>query len=157
MLNHVNLYLQRRTGRRYTLSNIEKDLEEAKRCIEANIESKLNRNHGANSKHSEGDKFILRNASQRISETERKVIYEEDTHNGRDRSEKIYHRYVQEGERNLMLIYESKETKSEVYCKQIGNKNIIVHLNVNSNLCQLIDTADKGIIPLDSEGEGKNQ
>jgi hypothetical protein len=53
-----------------------------------------------------------------------------------------------------MLIYEPKETKSEIYVKQIGNKNVMVHLNISSNVCQLIDTANKGVIPLDSEGEG---
>lgn len=155
-LNILFKLLQRRGFRRTTLSIIEKELEEAKRLID----KKINKDNSVALRKKDNNRSnnLNENLDHRSSETETKTPYvppDEARSALATRSEKVYARYVQEGDRNLMLIYEPKESKSEVYCKQIGNKNVMVHLNVSSNLCQLIDRENKGIIPLDSEGEGK--
>ncbi|XP_053406817.1 uncharacterized protein LOC123546498 isoform X3 [Mercenaria mercenaria] len=148
----------KRRNRRYTLSIFEKELEEAKRLIEAKVDPS---HHGydisaTNTYDNNKAKLLNDNLDNRSSDTEPKAPYippRNDSPRPYSRPEKVYARYVQEGDRNLMLIYEPKETKSEIYYKQVGNKNVIVHLNLSSNLCQLIDPVNKGIIPLDSEGE----
>lgn len=145
-------FSRRRRTTRNTLSIIQKELEEAKREIEAKVNACQNGDNISNTdKQSNEKKFNIR-----TSETEPKEPFRHQQDDGSrpaSKSEKVYARYVQEGDRNLMLIYEPKETKSEIYVKQIGNKNVMVHLNISSNVCQLIDTANKGVIPLDSEGE----
>lgn len=144
---------------RNTLSIIQKELEEAKRLIEAKVNSGQHGDNVSTSEKQSSDKtFHFNTFNMRTSETDPKEPFippQDEGPRPANRSEKVYARYVQEGDRNLMLIYEPKDSKSEIYVKQIGNKNVVVHLNMSSNICQLIDPVNKGIIPLDSEGEGR--
>lgn len=157
---NINVQRRRRArgNLRYTLSIIEKELEEAKRLIDRKLDPKIHGDNNATVRKPSKDISNILNEEPdlRSSQTLIKTPYvaqDEVPPRPCARPEKVYARYVQEGERNLMLIYEPKESKSQVYCKQIGNKNVMVHLNVSSNLCQLIDRENKGIIPLDSKGE----
>lgn len=169
---------QRRRGRRLTLVDViqRKELAYAKgkiaakidnRSLDANRDTQKKRlidkdlihfSHMASRSSQSSETFLKSPYAENGSSSETKT-YSDVSDNSDDestvpkRKEKVYAKYVQEGDRNLMLILEPKETKTEVYCKQIGNKNVIVHLNMSSNLCQLLDPINKGIIPLDNEGE----
>lgn len=141
---------KRLSKRRFTLSLVEKDLEDARKLVASKIEQKVfGDNTGTiNKEFKEKEKFENDTGTWQNSDADSEELNKDAKH-----KEQVYAKYVQEGDRNLMLIYEAKDSKSGVYVKQLGNKNVVVHLNVSSNLCQLIDPINKGIIPLDSEGE----
>ncbi|KAL4232250.1 hypothetical protein ACF0H5_009824 [Mactra antiquata] len=133
---------QRRNGKhRKTISNFVRDIEDNKRYLENEINPAVDSDN------------MRSNSGDNSSTTFVKTPYGDSNHSVDLRSTSGPRRqYVQNGNDNIMFIYESKESRRVNYCKQIGNKNVMVHLNVNSNLCQLVDQHN-GKIPLDTKGE----
>ncbi|KAH3856072.1 uncharacterized protein LOC127871138 [Dreissena polymorpha] len=137
------------------------NLEKVRREIESNIYS-LPQNtfhqRGKQPVENTEDPSITHVSSNSSTKDETNVKQPHRESGNKEGSEQVYSRYIQCGDRNFMLICEPKNKPQEkVVYKQEGNRNIMIHLRVSSNVYQLVqqvkDSRNMQVIPLDSEGE----